>query len=59
MCPRIEVQNGTQFPREGSGETASRSGLENWDAVSAQTEEGTLSAVDADSAPFALSFVEV
>lgn len=40
------------------GETVSRSGLENWDTVSVQTEEGALPAVDADGAPFAQDSVE-
>ena len=50
--PGIGVQNGSQFPYEGSGGTASHSEPKFWDTVSVQTEEGALPAVDAGSAPF-------
>ena len=59
LHPGIHAQNGTQFPREGSGEIASRSEPGAADTVSLLKKEGALPAVDADSAPFALSFVEV
>lgn len=57
--PELAPKTGHSFRMRALGETVSRSGLENWDTVSVQTEEGALPAVDADSAPFALSFVEV
>ena len=59
LHPGIGAQNGTQLPREGSGEIASRSEPGAADTVSLLKREGALPAVDADSAPFALSFVEV
>ena len=59
MHPGIGAQCGTRFPREGSGEIASRSEPGAVDTVSLLKKEGALPAVDADNAPFALSFVEV
>ena len=49
QTPRV----GRSFRERPVAESASRSELENWDAVSAQIEEGALSASIADSAPFA------
>ena len=57
--PESASRTGHSFPNGPLWETVSRSGLENWDTVSAQIKEGALPASIADSAPFALSFVEV
>ena len=54
--PESASKTGHSFRMRALGETASRSELENWDTVSAQTEEGALSAVDADRAPFCVEF---
>ena len=51
--PESASKTGCGFRERALGETVSHSGLENWDTVSVQTEEGALPAVDADSAPFA------
>ena len=56
--PESASKTGHSFRMRALGETASRSGLENWDAVSVQTEEGALPAIDAGSAPFAQDSVE-
>ena len=56
--PRIGVQNGAQFPHEGSGEIASRSEPGAADTVSLLKKEGALPAIDAGSAPFAQDSVE-
>ena len=57
--PESASKTGHSFRMRALGETASRSEPGAADTVSLLKKEGALPAVDADNAPFALSFVEV